>query len=188
MPLALMIGRSAARKEWNGAVGDRQRVVEPLRRPARVHAEITALPGEGEVDGPRGLVNRNGYISGDRRTCEQRRERNASDQELVHDPPPLEPFNPLLASKFGALCPILARMTVVAGQQSISISAALASGVGAWAASTTQAHVATPAGTRSIPKAEHTAAPTNAADVKKVLANSEPSTHGGNNGSVEVAR
>jgi hypothetical protein len=28
-------------------------------------------------------------------------------------------------------------------------------------------------------KAEHTAAPTNAADVKKVLANSEPSTHGG---------
>ena len=37
-------------------------------------------------------------------------------------------------------------MTVVAGQQSISISAALASSVGAWAASTTQARVATPAG------------------------------------------
>ena len=28
-------------------------------------------------------------------------------------------------------------------------------------------------------KAEHTGAPTNAANVKKVLANSEPSTHGG---------
>jgi hypothetical protein len=28
-------------------------------------------------------------------------------------------------------------------------------------------------------KAEHTGAPTNAASVKKVLANSEPSTHGG---------
>jgi hypothetical protein len=28
-------------------------------------------------------------------------------------------------------------------------------------------------------KAEHTSAPTNAANVKKVLANSEPSTHGG---------
>jgi hypothetical protein len=28
------------------------------------------------------------------------------------------------------------------------------------------------------PKAEHMAAPTNAANVKKVLANSEPSTHG----------
>ena len=29
-----------------------------------------------------------------------------------------------------------------------------------------------------IQKAEHMAAPTNAANVKKVLANSEPSTHG----------
>jgi hypothetical protein len=30
------------------------------------------------------------------------------------------------------------------------------------------------------PKAEHMAAPTNAANVKKVLANAEPSTHGPN--------
>jgi len=30
------------------------------------------------------------------------------------------------------------------------------------------------------PKAEHMAAPTNAANVKKVLVNSEPSTHGTN--------
>jgi len=35
-------------------------------------------------------------------------------------------------------------------------------------------------------KAEHMAAPTNAANVKKALANSEPSTHGGGlNGSTQ---
>ena len=37
-----------------------------------------------------------------------------------------------------------------------------------------------------IQKAEHMAAPTNAANVKKALANSEPSTHGTNAKSCDV--